>query len=439
MSERVERQDEGYERRRQEIVWNDLVPDRYPAVILRPANRSELAEAVRSAASTGHRVSVKSGGHNWLGSALRDEALLLDLGGLSRVEVDVEARRATVEPGATHKILADAIVPHGLAFPIGHCPSVGLGGFLMAGGTGWNMHQWGPGTWNVVGADIVTASGEEIYIDESSQPQLFWALRGGSAGFPGLVTRFHLKLYPLPVIRARRVAFPLARLEELVSWTAERLAALDPGIEISLVARRPAGELDADPRANVVATGFGSDVEAATSRVETALASLPGGEVSDSGVEAIQLNDLEGEGGWQEGLRYAADTCWVSERYDEVGRRMAEAIEAAPSPHSRAVLAFGFMPESGPEVAFTRFGDLTVNVYATWESAGDDHSNVEWVRRHMRTLDSFKQGHYIGETDLTVSPSRLEEAYPDEKLERLRRLIAEHDPDRRFHGFVGED
>lgn len=439
MSTRVDRQDPDYERSRREIVWNDLVPNRYPAVIVRPSKRSEVAGLVREAAAGGQRVAVKSGGHNWLGSSLRDDAMTLDLGQLDEVEVDAESGRATVGPGATHKVLADAIVPHGLAFPIGHCPSVGLGGYLMAGGAGWNMHEWGPGAWNVLGADVVTAAGEEIYVNESSEPELFWALRGGSAGFPGVVTRFHLALRPLPQIRARRVAFPLERLEELVPWVRERLAALAPGIEISLVARTPPGEPEVAARANVIATGFGADEEEARAKVEEGLEGLPGGEIIDSGLEAIQLNDLEGEGGWQEGLRYAPDTCWVSERYDEVGRLMAEAIDVAPSPLSRIVLAFGFMPWPEPEAAFTRFGDLTVSVYGTWSSPDEDDRNREWVRRSMRPLDNFKDGHYIGETDLTASPSRLEEAYPADKWERLMRVVSRFDPDGRFHGFVGHD
>jgi FAD/FMN-containing dehydrogenase len=438
IARRTTRADPDYARVREAIVWNDLVPDRFPDLILRVAERAEVATAVKEAAAGGRRVAVKSGGHNWLGSALRDGALLLDLSDLDRVEVDVAAKRATVEPGATHKKLADAIVPHGLAFPIGHCPTVGLGGYLLAGGNGWNMHEWGPGCWNVVGADLVTAAGEEVFVD-GADPDLFWALRGGSAGFPGVVTRFHLRLFDLPRVVGRRVAFPVVALEQLLPWVAGRLAGSPPGIEISLIARTPPGASAA--RVTVAATGFGPTDEAAAARIEEALAELPADleplEVSDP--EAMALNDLEGEGGWVEGLRYFADTCWVSAGYAEIGRELAAKIEAAPSPLARIVFAFGFMPAAPEDVAFTRFGDLTVNVYGTWEDKGEDAANIAWVRETMEPVSAFVDGYYVGETDLSISPLRITEAYPAEKWARLGRIIEARDPERRFHAFVGED
>lgn len=441
MIARVEQGDSDYEDRRRGIVWNELVPDRFPAAIVRPSVGAEVAEIVRAARREGHRVNVRSGGHNWLGSSLRDDAVVLDLGGLNAIEVDVEKQRATVEPGATHKVLADAIVPHGLGFPIGHCPTVGLGGYLLAGGSGWNGHEWGLGCWNVVGADVVLADGSEVHVSENGEPELFWALRGGSAGFPGIVIRFHVQLKELPAICTRRVAFPVARTETLLPWAADRLGELDPGIEISLIARVPFDDPSAAPRVTVAVTGFGADDAAARGRVEEALAGVPDKDAAiyDSGPEPIQLNDLEGEGGWHEGLRYFVDNCWTSGRYAETGRLVAQAIEASPSPQTRVVLAFHHTPGPGPDVAFTRFGDLTVNFYATWPDASADTANIAWVREWTAPFEDFRDGYYIGETDLSASPDRVREAYLPAKWDRLQQVIETFDPDRCFHGFVGQD
>ena len=137
-----------YEQARAATVWNAVVPARRPDAIARPASGDEVAELVRGARARGERIAIKSGGHNWRGAYLRDSGLLIDLVDLSRIEVDVERAVARVEPGATHQLLADAIVPHGLGFPIGHCATVGLGGYLLAGGYGWNPRQWGPACWS---------------------------------------------------------------------------------------------------------------------------------------------------------------------------------------------------------------------------------------------------------------------------------------------------
>src|SRR5262249_8441016 len=152
----------------------------------------------REAAADGRRIAVKSGGHNWRGACLRDDSLLLDLGALKRIEVEPESLLARAEPGVTHQELADAIVPHGLGFPIGHCPTVGLGGYLLAGGYGWNPRTWGTAGWSVDAIDAVTVDGEELLIDAVNPPDLFWAARGGGGGFPAVALRYHLRLKPLP-------------------------------------------------------------------------------------------------------------------------------------------------------------------------------------------------------------------------------------------------
>jgi FAD/FMN-containing dehydrogenase len=424
-----------YERRRRGAVWNELVPDRFPDAIASPSSREEVTPAV--AGATG-RIAVKSGGHNWLGASLREGGVLLDLGGLDAVEVDVEARVARVEPGATHKVLADALVPHGLAFPIGHCPSVGLGGYLLAGGFGWNPRTWGPACWSVAALDVVTAAGEQLRVGADSHPDLYWAARGGGPGFRAIVTRFHLELQQLPTIVGRRIAFRADAIPALMRWTSETLAALPPGIEISLIVRRPWSGDDRDLRVTVVATAFRPTRAAAEELLAAALGDLPLPDriVSRSDPEELALNELEGEGGWHEGLRYAADTCWVSDGLEEVGAAIEQAMRAAPSPLTRAVVAFGAHGEPRPDVALSRLGSDSVNFYATWERPADDEANVAWVRRSMDAVAPWADGHYVGETDLTADPGRARACYSAEAWTRLEQVAAEYDPDRRLAGFL---
>ena len=221
MTSATARGDAEYESKRQDAIWNAVVPSRFPDAIASPSSRAEVVELVRSAAASGTRIGIKSGGHSWRGAGIRDGGLLLDLGRLQRIEVLPEEGIALAEPGATHQMLADAIVPHGLAFPTGHCPTVGLGGYLLAGGFGWNKRTWGPAVWSVEGHDVVTVDGDELQISAMQHSDLYWAARGGGGGFPGVVTRYRLRLRPLPKIVAGRVVYPLACLPELLVWAGE--------------------------------------------------------------------------------------------------------------------------------------------------------------------------------------------------------------------------
>jgi len=124
--------------------------------------------------------------------------MLLDLSQLREVSIDPTSRTATLQPGVTSRELASALAEHELAFPVGHCGHVGLSGFLLSGGLGWNAGVWGPACLSITGVEVVTADGQLTWADEGRNAELFWAARGAGPGLCAVVTRFHLKLYPLP-------------------------------------------------------------------------------------------------------------------------------------------------------------------------------------------------------------------------------------------------
>ena len=412
------------------------MPDRYPEVIVTPSDADGVAEAVRAAGREGRRVAVRSGGHNWLGSALRDGSMLIDVGLLKQVTMRPDLSQVEVGAGATHKILADHLVDDGFAFPIGHCPSVGLGGYLLSGGMGWNLRSWGPACWNIAAAHIVTAEGQLTRIDDSNSADLMWALKGGGPGFPGVVTSFVLDLFPLPHIASRSLTFRLQELPHLLSAVAEGLEATSPGLEVSLIVRpaRPGMRLDA--QVTVAATAFSRNQPEAEYRLDectawTRTVAIPN---SDSGPRPMRLNDLEGEGGWSDQFRYAADTRWVSDRLTDLGGMIVDNVLKSPSTESRVVLAFAHLPKRKNDTAFSAMGVLTANVYATWQNASSDGENIGWLRAFVTGLNDLSSGMYIGEAD-TLN-SALSDAYPSEKLKRLTTVAREHDPDSVFHGFL---
>src|SRR4029077_3797287 len=126
----------------------------------------------------------------------RDDALLIDLGGLNRLDYDEASGVVVAGPAVRGGLdLAPFLAERGRAFPGGHCPSVGLGGYLLQGGQGWNGRSMGWACESVVAVDVVTATGEQLRADAGEHPDLYWAARGAGPGFPGIVTRFHLATY----------------------------------------------------------------------------------------------------------------------------------------------------------------------------------------------------------------------------------------------------
>ncbi|HZC97357.1 MAG TPA: FAD-dependent oxidoreductase [Bradyrhizobium sp.] len=115
------------------MVWQKHIPDRFPEVIVTVVSDADVIEAVKLARSCGLRISVRAGGHSWIATSLRDGGMLIDLSPLNGVTVDAAARTATAQPAIKNTELVAALEPHGLAFPAGHCPTVGIGGYLLSG------------------------------------------------------------------------------------------------------------------------------------------------------------------------------------------------------------------------------------------------------------------------------------------------------------------
>jgi FAD/FMN-containing dehydrogenase len=81
-------------------MWNRRVPMRYPDVVVQPHCDDDVVAAVRMARQRGLKIAVRSGGHSWAASFLRDGGMLIDLSGMCEFTVDAEARSARLQPGS---------------------------------------------------------------------------------------------------------------------------------------------------------------------------------------------------------------------------------------------------------------------------------------------------------------------------------------------------
>ena len=93
------RNDNGYEQARRTAVSNGRNPDRFPDVIVRAQTNGDVVAAVQLAKERGLKIGIRSGGHSWAASFLRDGGMLLDLSQMNGFSVDVSMRTATIQPG----------------------------------------------------------------------------------------------------------------------------------------------------------------------------------------------------------------------------------------------------------------------------------------------------------------------------------------------------
>ncbi len=194
------------------LLWNGMIRKR-PAVVVRPGSTQDVVRTVNFVRDNQLQLSIKGGGHNIAGLALSDGGVTLDMSGLKDVEVDADARLATVGPGCTLGDVDRATQEHGLAAALGFVSLTGVAGLTLGGGFGYLSRRFGWTVDDLEEVEIVTADGTVQRSSRTVNPDLFWALRGGGGNF-GVVTEFVYRLHPVgPDVMAGLIAWPAAQAE----------------------------------------------------------------------------------------------------------------------------------------------------------------------------------------------------------------------------------
>jgi FAD/FMN-containing dehydrogenase len=201
-------------------TWNAAVEHR-PAEVVACRTAHEVRAALARAAASGRPVSVYGGGHDWAGRAVRDGGVVLDLTAMR--QVTVAGPVATAGGGATSADVMAAAQRTGQAVATGTVGAVGLAGLTLGGGYGPLCGVAGLAADNLIGADVVLADGRLVHTDEHTEPDLFWALRGGGGNF-GVVTTLRVRLQPIATVVAGSVMFPWAQAAQVLAGFAELCA-----------------------------------------------------------------------------------------------------------------------------------------------------------------------------------------------------------------------
>lgn len=187
--------DSDYDAVRAECVWNGAF-DRRPAVIAQVRSADDVAAAVTLARETGRDLAVRGGGHNFSGSCIANDAVMIDMGALSGVSVDPLAKKARCGGGTRWSQLDAATQEHGLATPGGFISHTGVAGLTLGGGMGWLSRKAGLSCDNLLSVEVVTAAGAIVRASAEENQDLFWAVRGGGGNF-GIVTEFEFRLHDI--------------------------------------------------------------------------------------------------------------------------------------------------------------------------------------------------------------------------------------------------
>lgn len=428
----------GYEAARLDTVWNGLVPERFPDVIVQAQDADDVVSALHYARANGHRVGVCSGGRSWVANHLRDGGLLLDVSRLDHCSVDPERMTADVGPGKIASVFAAELDAQNLFFPAGHCEGICLGGYLLQGGYGWNSRALGPACESVLGLEVITADGEHFYCDPEHNPDLYWAARGSGPGFFGVVTSFKLRVYPRPAVWGTCLyMYPIELADEVFTWARSISGELDDRVELQMHTARsfPGAGLE-EPGITIASPVF-ADSEDEAAKALAPLGSCP---VIDKAIVGLPYAPTTLANwytavmtSYPKGHRYIADSMFTSASAEELLPGIRRIIETMP-PHPSHFIFTGWKTSpSRTDMVYGLEDDIYMALYTIWRDPADDERYRDWAASNMAAMSHLATGIALADENLCRRPARF---ITEPNMARLDRVRAAYDPDGRFHSYL---
>ncbi|MFC5948597.1 FAD-binding oxidoreductase [Pseudonocardia lutea] len=430
--------DDGYDEARSTYVGGI---DRRPALVVRCTGPDDVAAALSYACEHGLEVTVRGGAHGHWEPAIPGEELLVDLSPLAQVRVDPAARLARVGGGATLAAMDAACQEHGLATVGGTVSHTGVGGLTLGGGFGYLTARHGLAIDNLVSAQVVLPDGRTVRASDESEPDLFWALRGGGGNF-GVVTEFEFRLHPVGLLHLGMLFYEQGRAVEAMRAARDLLPtrSRDAGGGIVLTSGPPDDavpeELRGQPVVAVLVVGYGSAEEHEAVLAPLRAALTPAFEqVTPIPYTALQQM-LDPSAPW--GIATHTRGLYLDALPDDAIEVLVACHAERTSPMSQTLvfsLGPGFREVAEDATAFggRRSTRWVVAIEALCPDPIPLAPEREWTRRSWDLLRPFAtSGAGYVNLDVGQDEARLRDTY-GAKYERLARIKAQYDPGNLLH------
>jgi hypothetical protein len=428
----------GYDEARK--VWNGMI-DRYPALIARCKDDSDVIQAVNFGRSLNLLVAVRGGGHNVAGFGTCDDGLVIDLSGMKKITVDLKSGTVQAQAGLTWGEFDRATQAHGLATTGGLVSTTGVSGFTLGGGIGWLMRKYGLALDNLLAVKIVTADGTRQSASATENSDLFWGIRGGGGNF-GIVTEFTFQLHPIgPTIFGGAVLYGIDKARQVLrfhrQWTASMPDELTT--QVAFLTAPPAPFV---PPALVGAPMIAVAMCCAGEAEDGEMLAKPLLELTPPEINLLgPMPYLALQGMFDATAPRGALSYWKTQYLHELDDATIDMLIAQAakmrSPMSAMHIhhlqgAVSRVPEGGTAFAH-RDSPFLVNIIGIWTDPGHTDANVAWARDTWQALQPFSTGaEYLNFLGGDEGKPGLQAAYGDQKYARLVELKQRYDPTNLF-------
>jgi len=359
--------------------------------------------------------------------------VMIDLAEMKGAVVDVEARTVRAEGGLTWGELNSATTEHALGVTGGVISTTGIAGLTLGGGLGWLMAKHGLAADNLLAVELVNAAGDVLEVTEASDPDLFWALRGGGGNF-GVATAFTYRLHPVGMVTGGLVAHPVDAAPDMLRFYRDAVAnASDDLTVFAALVHAPDGSGVKLSALAVFHTGDPEQAEKDLAPFENWGSPLM---VEVGPMPYAVMNSILDAGYPTGSLNY-----WLSSFTrglpDELIDGMAERFATVPSPMTGillehfhgAVTRIGVTDTAVPH----RAEGWNLLIPSVWTDPAATDANVEWTRETHRALapqlETARWLNYLGDDQ---GADAVQAAFGP-NYARLLDLKRRYDPENVFH------
>jgi hypothetical protein len=373
---------------------------------------------------------IRCGGHSYEGLS-QSASVVIDTRALSAVTYDAKARTATVGAGASLGAFYNVVAPHGLGFPGGSCPTVGVSGHVMGGGYGHLARPFGLACDSVLSVDLIDPQGKPVHADAQQNPDLYWACRGGGGGSFGVATGYRFQLHPVGTVNVFKMTWnglspsrAAAVMKSWQTWAPQAPAQINAHLTIT------------PGRKGTIDLLCGGQSIGSKAQLQRELKALPGTPRIYPMSYVSSINYFAGSGGW----KYAsapmkAKSDYVTAPVSDAGLAALMTAIARKSEIYVVCDAYGgaIAAPAADATAFAhRKGTLFSMQYVeNWTDAKDTPQRLADMREVYAAMRPYVSGAaYVNYCDVDLPDYQT--AYWGANLARLKKIKATFDPDNVF-------
>lgn len=412
----------------------------YPRVIVYCQNVQDVVHAVKWAREQGLPFRVRCGGHSYEAFSLVSDGLVIDISDMQSVSIDKARGVCVVQAGIHTQSLYEALWKKGVTVPLGTGASIGLAGLTLGGGYSLLSRKMGLTCDNLIGLEMVTATGDIIKANDTTHTDLLWACQGGGGGNFGIVTSMTFRIHPIGDVAIFNLQWNWSDLKPVLELWQTWAPEVDDRLTSAL-------KLPGKNQGNITSSGMFIGLEKELRRLLEPLQSVrPTLKASIKSLSYIEAARQFGgirvdQRQWAilprvHRMKFKHSSAYAKQPFnDQAISVLIRQLENAPHTGNLVALdSYGGAINrlAADATAFPHRGSTKFNLQyqAYWADDADEARNLQWIEAFRTAMLPYASGAYQNYCDINIKdwPS----AYYGNNIERLKQIKAKYDPENVF-------